>query len=144
MISHAHLFAQARGVEHLLSIEREDAPKREKRRSFMSVLRRVSRASRALSRPQLDERTYFGAQGEEYASSVLDEQDIPSRVTNPIVLPSHGRSHTLESDLLVYTRGNLFCIEIKYYKGRISYPSESANTQRTPDLIQKKTGKYGE
>ena len=110
----------------------------------MSLLRRVSRALETLSRPQLDERMLFGVQGEDYASKVLEEQAILSRVTNPIIPPSHGRTRALESDFLVYTQGALFCIEIKHYKGKISYASGAPNAQHPPALLQEKTGKYGE
>jgi hypothetical protein len=110
----------------------------------MSLLRRFSRALETLSRPHLDERSLFGAQGEASVSQLLDGPAILSRVMNPIIPPYNGRTYALESDFLVYTQGNLFCIEIKRYKGRISYVSGVPNAQYTPALLQEKTGKYGE
>jgi hypothetical protein len=120
----------------------------------MALLRRISRALETLSRPKLDGRSLFGAQGEEYASQVLEGPGIVSRVTNPIIPTTNGRSYPLEADFLVYTQGNLFCVEVKRYKGRITYLPKPRidgalrdNRQsgwEDYDLLQEKIGKYGE
>jgi hypothetical protein len=131
----------------------------------MSLLRRFSRALDTLSRPQLDGRSLFGALGEEYASQFLDGPAIVSRVMNPIIPATRERRNPLESDFLVYSLGNLFCIEVKRYKGKITYASKPGSDfsggrdeisrpgnmqQRGFELIdestivQEKTGKYGE
>jgi hypothetical protein len=131
----------------------------------MSLLRRLSRALETGSSLQLDGRSLFGAQGEEYASKYLDGPMILSRVTNPIIPPSHQQRYHLESDFLVYAYGNLFCIEIKRYKGRITYapreqqdgvagrswsyrfsPTRQGSSVGPTDamILQEKTGKYGE
>jgi hypothetical protein len=85
------------------------------------VWRRVCRALETLSRPRLDERALYGAQGEAEASRVLALAPVLSQVMNPIIPASNGRTRILESDVLAYVQGNLFCIEIKRWKGRISY-----------------------
>jgi len=130
----------------------------------MSLLRRLSRALDTLSRPQLDGRSLFGALGEEYASQFLDGPSIVSRVINPIIPGSDQRRNPFESDFLVYTQGNLFCVEVKRYKGRITYAQASshsalgeygrshprsfvqknANNIDDSKIVQEKTGNYGE
>lgn len=104
----------------------------------MALLRRLSRALDTTSRLQLDDRSLFGAMGEEYASRFLEGPGIVSRVMNPILPSSDGRRTPFEADFLVYTRGNLFCIEVKHYKGRI-LPGPDTTT-----ILQEKRGKYGE
>lgn len=66
----------------------------------------------------------------------------------------------MESDFLIYTQGNLFCVEIKRYKGRLYYPPRERvgqiSSPRGPlshpplqgfddsIIIQEKVGNYGE
>jgi hypothetical protein len=59
----------------------------------MSLLRRLSRALDTTSQLQLDQRSLFGALGEEYANRFLEGPDIVSRVTNPILPISDGRKN---------------------------------------------------
>ena len=84
---------------------------------------------------------------------------------NPIIPHSDWHRNPFESDFLVYTQGNLFCIEVKRYKGRITYAQQSrtssfgergrnAHSQRIEQenvdgvddsmIVQQKTGNYGE
>ncbi len=104
----------------------------------MSLLRRLIRALDTTSQLQLDHRSLFGALGEEYASRFLEGPGIVSRVTNPILPISDGRKNPPEADFLVYTRGNLFCIEVKHYKGQITGGVDDTT------ILQEKTGNYGE
>jgi Nuclease-related domain len=104
----------------------------------MSLLRRLARALDTTSQRQLDQRSLFGALGEEYASRFLEGPGIVSRVINPILPISDGRKNPPEADFLVYTRGNLFCIEVKHYKGRITEGFDGTT------ILQEKTGNYGE
>ncbi|MBA2394865.1 MAG: NERD domain-containing protein [Ktedonobacteraceae bacterium] len=102
--------------------------------AHMSLLRRLTRALDTTAQLQLDHRSLFGALGEEYASRFLEGPGIVSRVTNPVLPISNGRKNPPEADFLVYTRGNLFCIEVKHYKGRITGGVDDTT------ILQEKTG----
>jgi hypothetical protein len=105
----------------------------------MSILRRFVRYFQAQREPRLGEGDRVGIAGELYADQFLTAPNIVSYVRNP-VLPHPNDSHlVLETDFVVYASGNLFCLEIKNYKGRISY----ADPQHSR-IIQQKEGRYGE
>jgi len=91
------------------------------RKHTMSIAQRLTRAFQTLSTIELDEQSRFGALGEFYAVQVLDDGQAIC-INNPIVPHPTKPGLFLESDFLIYTRGSLFCVEIKNYKGRISYP----------------------
>jgi hypothetical protein len=56
-----------------------------------------------------------GIAGEKYASQFLDPAAVAAFVANPVLPhPNNGRKY-LETDLLVYAAGTLFCVEIKNY-----------------------------
>lgn len=63
-------------------------------------------------------------------------------IRNPILPAAGSLSHPLESDFLVYTQGNLFCIEVKNYKGRLWYANDAVTGKRI--LMREKIGNYGE
>lgn len=86
----------------------------------MAFFDRLTRAFSTLSHVELDDRAKIGALGEQYAAQVIHEGE-GSWVRNPIIPHPTKPGYMLETDFLVYTKGNLFCIEIKNYKGRISY-----------------------
>jgi len=87
----------------------------------MSLFQRITRAFHTLSTIELDQQSRFGALGEFYAEQVLDDGQAIC-INNPIVPHPTKPDLFLESDFLIYTQGSLFCVEIKNYKGRISYP----------------------
>lgn len=109
----------------------------------MSILQRLTRAWQTLSPIELDEQSRFGILGELRAERFLmDEQSLC--LTNPILPHPSKPGLFLESDLLLFTQGNLFCIEIKTYKGRLFYPYVPGVGFDDSRLLQEKMGKYGE
>jgi hypothetical protein len=109
----------------------------------MSLIQRVTRAFQTLSTIELDEQSRFGALGELYAERLLDDEQGMC-LTNPII-PHPGKPGLfLESDFLLFTQGHLFCIEIKTYRGRISYPYRPGIGFDDSRILQEKRGNYGE
>ena len=79
-----------------------------------------------------------GIAGEQYAAKFLDPTAVAAYVANPVLPhPSNGQKY-LETDLLVYAAGTLFCVEIKNYRGIISHASDPGQ------IVQQKIGRYGE
>lgn len=125
----------------------------------MSLFQRITRAFHTLSTVELDEQSRFGALGELYAEQILDDGQAIC-VNNPIVPHPTKPGLFLESDFLIYTRGSLFCVEIKHYKGRLFYPTRGRVGQGSPTrghlscpplhgfddsiIMQEKVGNYGE
>ena len=90
----------------------------------MSMMNRLVRAFDALSRIENDAQTRGGMQGEDYAESILESgQDLSVR--NPIIPHPNRRGYYLETDFLVYSRGTLYAVEIKNYRGKVYYPTRS-------------------
>lgn len=130
----------------------------------MSLLERLTRTLDTFSHIELDDRSKVGALGEQYAAQVINEGDGSVWIPNPIIPHPTKPGYTREADFLVYTQGNLFCIEVKNYRGRISYPPRYPNIQveqrgwlgqhhstqtvidgyDTSKILQEKMGKYGE
>ena len=70
------------------------------------------------------ERTRIGDQAEMYVRQVIRNHGEGTLFRGPIVpsIDSNGFIESYrEADFLVYTQGNVFCIEVKYYSGTISY-----------------------
>lgn len=125
----------------------------------MSLFQRITRAFHTLSTIELDEQSRFGALGELYAEQILDDGQALC-IANPIIPHPTKPGLFLESDFLIYTQGNLFCVEIKQYKGRLSYPTREQIGQGSPPrgplsrpsssgfddsvILQEKVGNYGE
>jgi len=129
----------------------------------MSFLDRLTRAFSTLSQVELDDRSRIGALGEQYAAQVIHDGE-GYWIHNPIIPHPTKPGYTLETDFLVYTRGNLFCVEIKSYKGRISYVPQYRTMQAEQRswfdgrslpqtvfagsddsrIVQEKVGNYGE
>jgi len=109
----------------------------------MSLIQRVTRAFQTLSTIELDEQARFGALGELYAERLLDDEQGMC-LTNPIIPHPSKPGLFLESDVLLFTQGNLFCIEIKTYRGRISYPYLPGIGFDDSRILQEKMGNYGE
>lgn len=57
-----------------------------------------------------------------------------------LLLPLHYGKPQGEKDVLVYTRGCLFCVEVKTYRGRISYCDGYGSTK----MQREKRGYYGD
>src|SRR6266702_3565084 len=128
-------------------------------REAMSLFQRITRAFHTLSTIELDEQSRFGALGELSAEQILDDGQAIC-INNPIVPHPTKPGLSLESDFLIYTQGNLFCVEIKHYKGRLYYPPRERVGQGSPlkgplarpplqgfddsIIIQEKLGNYGE
>jgi len=86
-----------------------------------------------------------GALGEAMAAEVVATAGNILTIANPIVPHPHLPAAWLESDMLVYAYGKLFCIEVKNYHGRITYPKESQfGASNQTQIVQIKQGRYGE
>jgi len=84
-----------------------------------------------------------GALGE----AVVADEIVPAAgrliVYNPLVPHPCRPGAWLESDLLVYTHGKLFCIEVKNYSGAISYPPGQWGAE-VAGIVQTKYGRFGD
>jgi hypothetical protein len=86
----------------------------------MSLVKRFIRLFQANSRRELQMRDLVGIVGEQYASQFLDPTAVAAYVANPVLPHPNNAQKYLETDLLVYAAGTLFCVEIKTYRGVIS------------------------
>jgi hypothetical protein len=106
----------------------------------MSLVKRFIRYLQTNRASELQMRDLVGIAGEQYAAKFLDPTAVASYVANPVLPhPNNGQKY-LETDLLVYAAGTLFCVEIKNYRGVISHASASDPGQ----IVQQKIGRYGE
>jgi len=96
-----------------------------RRRCVMSIWRRLNRMFDTFSNVQQDEVSAYGAQGEEQALQFLTEQKYPVFLPNRIIPHPQKKGAFLETDAIIYAEGNVFCIEVKRYKGKISFPSKT-------------------
>ncbi|VVB94316.1 Nuclease-related domain protein [uncultured archaeon] len=87
----------------------------------MSIWQRLNRVFDALSNIELDEVSRYGAIGEEYAQSILSEDNCYTFI-NRIIPHPQKKTVFLEIDTIIYAEGNVFCVEIKNYKGKIYFP----------------------
>jgi len=71
---------------------------------------------------ELDGKEIGGRSGENYAARVIESMGNACYVRNPIIPLPRRPGRFTETDFLVYTRGTLYCVEIKNHRGRISYP----------------------
>lgn len=86
----------------------------------MSFSSRFKRVFQALANRSLDEATSFGINGE------LDVQgrlvaDGSFCVFNRVVPNPDKLGRVLEIDAIVFTGGSLFCVEVKHFKGKVSF-----------------------
>lgn len=93
------------------------------------------RALDYISTRNIDEESMFGLIGEQNFAQIVASDYVRA---NPIV-PHPGRfakphlaDQYPEVDFLLYTRGVLFCIEIKRWKGAVRYVSGCGSHQRCP------------
>ena len=117
----------------------------------MSIWRRLIRTLDTLSNVDLDEVSAYGAEGEEQAQEVLSKEAYHS-FSNRIVPHPQKPGVFLETDAIIYAEGNVFCVEIKRYKGKIYFPPKTkvVGDQEVFDgydksrVVKEKKGKYGE
>ena len=109
------------------------------------------------------ERARIGDQAEMYVRQVISSYGEGTLLRGPLIpnIDNYGRVDGFrESDFLVYTQGTVFCIEVKYYAGTITYLplysssqawyGNASTTQRvfqgydTSKIMQVKSGRHGE
>ena len=100
----------------------------------MGILKRLTRALDALSNVRLDEVSAYGARGEATAQGVLSGEDYYS-FFNRIIPHPRERGRFLETDAIIYAEGNVFCVEVKRYKGKIYFPRKTREVQRRKNLL---------
>ena len=61
-------------------------------------------------------------------------QRLAAYVANPVLPHPINCQKYLETDLVVYAAGNLFCVEVKNYRGVISHASDPGQ------IVQQKIG----
>jgi hypothetical protein len=66
-------------------------------------------------------------------------QRLAAYVANPVLPHPINCQKYLETDLVVYAAGNLFCVEVKNYRGVISHALGEPG-----QIVQQKIGRYGE
>jgi len=106
------------------------------------MLWRFSRQLDARHFVQLDMRSRVGDWGEEHAAEIIRnfmQHEYGAWLRSPILPLGAGRER--ESDFLVYTKGKLFCIEIKNFRGTIMY---NPNGYHGSKMLYYKRGNYGE
>jgi hypothetical protein len=108
-----------------------------------NFFRRLSRALDALDHIQIDERSLVGDQGEQHVARIV--ADCVSKhggtwLRGPLLFPTRPGCPEGEKDFLVYTEGNLFCIEVKRWRGIFSYREGLGEAE----LQREKRGNYGE
>jgi len=115
----------------------------------MSVWQRLKRVIDTLSNIQLDDVSIYGAIGEKNAQSIISSKNKWDYVFNRIIPHPRKKNAFLEIDAVIYADGNVFCVEIKRYKGKI-YFSKRCNEKgifigndRSRIVIEKE-GNHGE
>lgn len=106
---------------------------------------RLTRVLDTLQPVQLDERSIVGDRAEIYAEQIIKQfvnREGGVYLRSPLIPASRGNWEA-ESDFLVYTKGKLFCVEIKSLKGTISY-RPGANGYDKSKIVYEKRGNYGE
>lgn len=86
----------------------------------MSIFNRIARAFDSFDKIRNDEISTFGMAGEKNARSVIDEED-GMILYNRIIPHPKDRNKFLEMDAIIYNSGNIYSIEIKNYKGKITF-----------------------
>jgi hypothetical protein len=89
----------------------------------MSLLDRLLRDMNALSNADTDGIDRGGMLGEQYAETIIDDGQNGCYVRNPMIPHPRKPGIFLETDFLVYRQGNLYCVEVKNFKGRVYYPA---------------------
>lgn len=130
----------------------------------MSFINRITRAIDSFNEISNDGVISFGMDGELEAKRVIDEEK-GLILYNCIIPHPRDKNKFLEIDSIIYNEGNIYCIEIKNYKGKITFipvyeeVKEKINflffftrtiTKKIQvgwddsKIIQSKEGKYGE
>ncbi len=89
----------------------------------MSLMDRLLRAIDAMSNVELDDANRGGMLGEQYAESIIDDGQDGCYIRNPMIPHPRKPGLFLETDFLVYMQGNMYCVEVKNYRGRVYYPA---------------------
>jgi len=88
-----------------------------------------------ISTRNIDDVSVFGLIGEQHFAQIIAPDYVranpivphPDRDTRPKLM-----DHYLEADFLLYTRGVLFCIEIKRWRGTVAYVPGCGSLDRCP------------
>lgn len=86
----------------------------------MSFINRITRALDSFNEISNDVITNFGMAGEQEARRIIDEEG-GLILYNRIIPHSKDKNKFLEMDSIIYNEGNVYCIEIKNYKGKITF-----------------------
>lgn len=86
----------------------------------MSFFNRLDRFLDSFSKVTNDEITTFGMEGERAAHKQMKNDD-GLIIYNPIVPHPKDETKFLETDMLVYKNGRVYCVEVKNYKGKITF-----------------------
>lgn len=89
----------------------------------MSLLDRLLRSMDTFSQIEQDSVDRGGMLGEAYAEAIIDGGQQGCYIRNPMIPHPTQRGLFLETDFLVYMQGNLYCVEIKNYRGQVYYPA---------------------
>ncbi len=90
----------------------------------MSIINRLVRAIESMSNIELGEQDRVGMRGEQFAEDIIVEGANEGYIRNPILPHPRKPGIFFETDILVYTQGTLFCVEIKNFgRGKVYYPS---------------------
>ena len=89
----------------------------------MTIYRRIIRVFEKSQNQELTNQDRFGAVGETKIQQLLQHQSTQFWLKNPIVPRTHDSyknpADFSETDYVVYTRGTVFCIEVKNLRGYI-------------------------
>lgn len=126
--------------------ERTCSEERAKEMTFVrDLFRRLSRALDTRERVHVDERSLVGDQGEQYVARIIADyvnKQGGTWLRGPLLFPTPTRSGYPqgEKDFLVYTEGNLFCVEVKRWRGRVFYRDGAGDAE----LLREKLRNHGE
>lgn len=86
----------------------------------MSFVDRISRLVDSFDVISNDEKINFGMKGEELARKSVDKEE-GLIIYNPIIPHPKDNKKFLETDIIIYNNNCVYCIEIKNYKGEITF-----------------------
>lgn len=86
----------------------------------MSFFDRLNRFVDSFDNISNDEKVKFGMEGERIAKKAINHKD-GLILNNPIIPHPNNKDKFLETDMIVYKNGRIYCIEVKNYKGKITF-----------------------